>query len=33
MAIALSMPKLGMTMEEGSVVQWPLSPGDPVAQG
>ena len=27
------MPKLGMTMEEGTVVQWPLAPGDPVVKG
>ncbi len=33
MATAISMPKLGMTMEEGTVVQWPLSPGDPVEKG
>ena len=33
MATAISMPKLGMTMEEGTVVQWPLSPGDAVEKG
>lgn len=33
MPTAISMPKLGMTMEEGTVVQWPLSPGDPVEVG
>jgi len=27
------MPKLGMTMEEGSVVSWPLPLGAPVAKG
>ena len=33
MATAISMPKLGMTMEEGTVVEWPLSAGDTVAKG
>jgi pyruvate dehydrogenase E2 component (dihydrolipoamide acetyltransferase) len=33
MPTAISMPKLGMTMEEGTVVQWPLAPGDPVSKG
>ncbi|MGH0031180.1 MAG: alpha/beta fold hydrolase [Myxococcota bacterium] len=32
-ATAISMPKLGMTMEEGTVVDWPLAPGDPVEKG
>lgn len=27
------MPKLGMTMEEGTVIEWPLSIGDPVEKG
>lgn len=33
MATAISMPKLGMTMEEGTVVEWPLGPGEPVEKG
>ena len=33
MATAISMPKLGMTMEEGTVLQWPVSVGDSVAKG
>jgi len=33
MATAISMPKLGMTMEEGTVLHWPLSVGDPVSKG
>ena len=32
-AHAIRMPKLGMTMEEGTVVDWPLAVGDPVAKG
>lgn len=32
-ATAIAMPKLGMTMEEGSVVSWPLPLGAPVAKG
>jgi pyruvate/2-oxoglutarate dehydrogenase complex dihydrolipoamide acyltransferase (E2) component len=32
-ATAISMPKLGMTMEEGTVIQWPLSLGDRVEKG
>lgn len=32
-ATPISMPKLGMTMEEGSVVDWPLAAGAPVAKG
>jgi len=30
---AIAMPKLGMTMEEGTVVQWPLDVGEAVAKG
>ena len=33
MPTAISMPRLGMTMEEGTVVQWPVSPGDRVEKG
>lgn len=33
MATAISMPKLGMTMEEGTVVEWPLEPGDTIEKG
>jgi pyruvate dehydrogenase E2 component (dihydrolipoamide acetyltransferase) len=33
MPTAISMPKLGMTMEEGTVVQWPLAVGDRVEKG
>ncbi|MCP5041214.1 MAG: hypothetical protein GY944_09300, partial [bacterium] len=33
MATAVSMPSLGMTMEEGTVIEWPLSVGDAVASG
>ncbi len=33
MPTAISMPRLGMTMEEGTVVRWPLSVGDPVQKG
>ena len=33
MATAISMPKLGMTMEEGVVIAWPLEPGSPVEKG
>jgi pyruvate dehydrogenase E2 component (dihydrolipoamide acetyltransferase) len=32
-ATAISMPRLGMTMEEGTVVDWPLAPGDAVEKG
>ena len=30
-ATAIGMPSLGMTMEEGTVLEWPLAVGDPVA--
>lgn len=33
MATPISMPKLGMTMEEGTVLQWPLAVGERVAKG
>jgi pimeloyl-ACP methyl ester carboxylesterase len=33
MATAISMPRLGMTMEEGMVVEWPFSVGDRVEKG
>ncbi len=33
MATAISMPKLGMTMEEGTVTDWPLEPGKAVEKG
>jgi pyruvate dehydrogenase E2 component (dihydrolipoamide acetyltransferase) len=32
-ATAISMPRLGMTMEEGTVVSWPLPLGAPVSKG
>lgn len=33
MATAISMPKLGMTMEEGTVIEWPLEAGARVEKG
>lgn len=33
MATAVSMPKLGMTMEEGIVIDWPLAVGGAVEKG
>ena len=33
MATAISMPRLGMTMEEGTVVEWPLAVGQAVEKG
>jgi pimeloyl-ACP methyl ester carboxylesterase len=30
---AIAMPRLGMTMQEGSVVEWRVRPGDRVARG
>jgi 3-oxoadipate enol-lactonase len=30
---AIAMPRLGMTMEEGTVVEWPLAIGERVAKG
>ena len=32
-ATAIAMPKLGMTMEEGTVIDWPLAPGATVEKG
>jgi len=31
--VAITMPKWGMAMEEGTVVGWHVAPGDPVATG
>jgi pyruvate/2-oxoglutarate dehydrogenase complex dihydrolipoamide acyltransferase (E2) component len=33
MPVAISMPRLGMTMEEGTIVDWPRAVGDAVAKG
>lgn len=33
MPIPIVMPRLGMTMTEGRVVEWPFDPGTPVDQG
>ena len=33
MTAALSMPKLGMTMQEGVVIDWPVALGGPVEKG
>ena len=33
MPTAISMPRLGMTMAEGTLVEWPLAPGDRVEKG
>ena len=33
MATAISMPKLGMTMEEGTIIDWPLAIGAHVEKG
>jgi pyruvate dehydrogenase E2 component (dihydrolipoamide acetyltransferase) len=33
MATAIAMPRLGMTMEEGKVVEWPLALGERVEKG
>ena len=30
---AIAMPRLGMTMEEGTIVAWPLEVGSPVKRG
>jgi len=32
-ATPIAMPKLGLTMTEGKVIEWPLSLGDPVEKG
>ncbi len=33
MATVIAMPKLGMTMQEGTVVEWPVPIGEPVERG
>jgi len=33
MPSAIAMPKLGMTMKEGTVIEWRARPGDPVTKG
>jgi pimeloyl-ACP methyl ester carboxylesterase len=33
MATAVTMPRLGLTMAEGTVVEWHARPGEPVARG
>lgn len=33
MPVEVQMPKIGLTMEEGTLVEWLKSPGDAVAQG
>lgn len=33
MAIAVAMPRLGMTMREGRIVEWLARPGEPVRRG
>ncbi len=33
MPVAVIMPRLGLTMEDGTVAAWRLQPGDPVAPG
>ncbi|GGB38306.1 2-oxo acid dehydrogenase subunit E2 [Virgibacillus dakarensis] len=33
MATSIVMPKLGMTMTEGTVVEWLKNPGDPITEG
>ena len=33
MAVAITMPKFGQTMTEGTVVTWLKKPGDPVKKG
>ncbi len=32
-ATGIAMPRLGMTMEEGTVIEWPLSIGDSIEKG
>jgi len=32
-ATGIAMPRLGMTMEEGIVIEWPLAVGDPITKG
>ncbi|HJQ83955.1 MAG TPA: biotin/lipoyl-containing protein, partial [Candidatus Binatia bacterium] len=33
MATAVTMPRLGLTMTEGTVVEWHVGPGERVARG
>ena len=33
MAEAVKMPKWGVSMEEGTILEWMLEPGEEVAQG
>ena len=33
MAVEFQMPKLGLTMEEGTIVEWLVQPGDRVQRG
>jgi len=33
MATEITMPKLGLTMEEGTIVEWVAKPGQSVRQG
>jgi pimeloyl-ACP methyl ester carboxylesterase len=33
MATAVTMPRLGLSMVEGTVVEWRVRPGDPIAKG
>ncbi len=33
MAQAYPLPKWGITMEEGTIVEWTVQPGEPIAEG
>lgn len=33
MAQAYPLPKWGITMEEGTIVEWTVQPGEPVSEG
>jgi pyruvate dehydrogenase E2 component (dihydrolipoamide acetyltransferase) len=33
MAVPYPLPKWGLTMEDGTIVEWQVQPGDPVAEG
>lgn len=33
MAQAYPLPKWGLTMEEGTIVEWSIQPGEPVREG